>query len=414
MTPQARLAAAIEIMGLWREGLGPADRIVETWGRNHRYAGSKDRSAIAERVFSTFRRYGDIADYMGDDRPRALILGGLRVVDGLTSSDIAALCSGAYGPAPLSDDEGQTLARDCTGHGLNLPLWLEPMARASLGPALEAEMTALSARAPVDLRVNRLKATRTEAKGRLVAEGIETEFCPISPDGLRLDRPRKLDALDLVQEGWLEPQDEGSQIASLLVDARPGHRVLDLCAGAGGKSLALAAIMQNSGEIHADDSDRRRLSKLDARAYRAGARNIRVTPPHGLYDRVVVDAPCSGSGTWRRSPDARFRLTPSQLDQWRLAQTSLLARAADLVRPQGRLIYITCSWLKSENSDQVEAYLSQRPDFQALDGAKIYAEVMGKPLPDGAQAGHSVALSTARHGTDGFFVAILSRMKDHD
>lgn len=409
MTPAARLSAVQEILGAWQQEDIPADRVVETWGRNHRFAGSKDRAAIAERVFATFRRRRDIAEYMGSDDPRALVIGGLRVIDGLAPAELGGYFGGTYGLPILTDAETIQLARPVPAIGRNLPDWIEPMVEASLGPRLDAECATLLSRAPVDLRVNRLKATREEARGRLALQGIATSLCARAPDGLRLEKPVRLDHLDLMQDGWIEPQDEASQIVSRLIDARPGQRVLDLCAGAGGKSLALAAIMNNSGEIWAADIDPRRLERLDPRSYRAGARIIRISSPQGLYHRVVVDAPCSGSGTWRRAPDARWRLTPQRLDRWQASQKSLLRRAADLVEPGGRLIYITCSWLTAENQDPVMAFLGERSDYRALDWRTIYQDTIGLPVPDGDDSGPFLTLSTAQHGTDGFFVAILGR-----
>jgi len=411
MTPAARLGAAIDILTQWAGSDTPADRLIDDWGRRHRFAGSKDRAAIAERVYAIFRRRREIETQMGRSDPRAWVLGSLRVIDGLAAEQAAELCGGRFAPDPLSDDEIGRIAAPVVAVDANLPDWLVGPAHGSFGTRFDAEMAAMGARATADLRVNRLRAGVDEVVERLARQDIATKPGRWSPDCLHLDKARRLDGMDLFLDGWVEAQDEGSQLAALLVDARPGMRVLDLCAGAGGKSLALAAIMDNQGEITADDSDARRLDRLGPRAYRAGAKIIRIARPTGLYDRVLIDAPCSGSGTWRRSPDARWRLSPDKLAGYLRAQASLLARAADAVRPGGRLVYVTCSWLIAENSDQVATFLSARPDFFAVDAAGIWHSVIGdaRPCPTSAAAGPSLTLSTDEHGTDGFFISVMER-----
>jgi 16S rRNA (cytosine967-C5)-methyltransferase len=411
VTPGARLSAAIEILADWQKFDGPVERVIESWGRAHRFAGSKDRAAIAERVYAVFRRRGDLVGFMADDAPRALVLGSVRLIDGLDLDAINALCAMPHAPAPPNADERSRLGQAVPEAGLNLPEWLVPFAIKAFGSQAADEMAAMGRRAPFDLRVNRLNADRETIRHRLAQSNVAAEPCRFVPDGLRLEKNIRLDALDVMQDGSIEPMDEGSQLAAVLVDARPGQRVLDLCAGAGGKALALAAIMGNQGEIHADDRDAKRLTKLDARAWRAGARNISVTKPSGLYDRVLVDAPCSGSGTWRRSVDARWRLTPATLSAYGRAQEDLLIKAADLTRPGGLLIYVTCSWIAAENQDRVEKFLTTRPDFTALSWRVVHADTLGGQcaIPDAPDDTPFLSLSTARHDTDGFFIAILKR-----
>ncbi len=411
MTPGARLSAAIEILADWQKFDGPVERVIEAWGRAHRFAGSKDRAAIAERVYGVFRRRGDIVGLMADDAPRALVLGSLRVIDGLDIHAINALCAMPYAPPPLQSDEIQRFEQAVPDAGMNLPDWLVPFAVDAFGPTALDEMAAMARRAPFDLRVNRLNTDRETVRVGLAQLNILSDYCRYVPDGLRLEKHIRLDGLDLMQDGAIEPMDEGSQLAALLVDARPGQRVLDLCAGAGGKALALAAMMGNQGEIHADDRDVKRLTKLDARAWRAGARNISVTKPSGLYDRVLVDAPCSGSGTWRRSVDARWRLTPATLAAYGRAQEDLLIKAADLTRPGGLLVYVTCSWIAAENQDRVEKFLATRPDFAPVPWRAVHARALVEngAIPDVPDDTPFLSLSTARHDTDGFFIAILKR-----
>jgi 16S rRNA (cytosine967-C5)-methyltransferase len=411
VTPGARLSAAIEILTDWQKFDGPVERVIDAWGRAHRFAGSKDRAAIAERVYGVFRRRGDVVGLMADETPRALVLGSLRVIDGLDVEAINALCAMPHAPAPLQADEILQLEQAVPVAGMNLPDWLVPYATEAFGSRALDEMAAMARRAPFDLRVNRLNTDRETVRQRLAQLAIASIACRYVPDGLRLEKHIRLDGLDLMQDGSIEPMDEGSQLAALLVDARPGQRVLDLCAGAGGKALALAAIMGNQGEIHADDRDAKRLAKLDARAWRAGARIISVTKPSGLYDRVLVDAPCIGSGTWRRSVDARWRLTPATLAAYGRAQEDLLIKAADLTRPGGLLVYVTCSWIAAENQGRVEKFLATRSDFTAQSWRAVHADALGDAcmMPDLSDDSRYLSLSTARHDTDGFFIAILKR-----
>jgi 16S rRNA (cytosine967-C5)-methyltransferase len=265
------------------------------------------------------------------------------------------------------------------------PLFLESELRRAFGERLLDEMTALQSRAPVDLRVNTLKATRDEV---LEGLGHAARPTPRSPVGIRLEQAKGLERTSLFERGAFEFQDEAAQLASLMCGARPGLRVLDLAAGAGGKSLALAAMMENKGEIVAHDIRPEALAELERRAARAGASIIRTArAPEGAFDIVLVDAPCSGTGTWRRQPELRWRLTPERLTELMTTQDALLARAAKHAR--GRLIYATCSVLPCENEDRIAAFLALHPEF-AAEAAPFRAS----------------PLST---GTDGFFAAVLYR-----
>jgi 16S rRNA (cytosine967-C5)-methyltransferase len=278
-------------------------------------------------------------------------------------------------------------------------------------------MAALNTPASTDLRVNLLKADREGACLALVAEGVAAEPTPLSPIGLRLRERVPLGNLAAFKEGLVEVQDESSQIAALLADARPGMRVVDFCAGAGGKTLALAASMANRGKLVACEVSQRRLERAARRLRRAGVNNVErralsgerdkwVKRHAGGFDRVFVDIPCLGTGTWRRNPDAKWRVRPEDLAELIERQQQILRSGARLVRPGGRLIYATCSVLREEDEAQAEAFLAVEPDFSLLPVARVWRETIGGALPGGE---HFLRLTPARHGTDGFFVAIFER-----
>jgi 16S rRNA (cytosine967-C5)-methyltransferase len=302
----------------------------------------------------------------------------------------------------------------------DLPDWLLPHLDRALGPALEREIAALNAPAPIDLRVNLLKADRASARRALAAEGVEAEPTRWSPLGLRLRARAPLSGLAAFKEGLFEVQDEGSQIAALLAGARPGMRVVDFCAGAGGKTLALAAQMGNRGKLVACDVSARRLERAAQRLRRAGAQNVErrvltserdkwVKRHKGSFDVVLVDAPCLGTGTWRRNPDAKWRMRPEDLAELVDRQAQILLSASRLARPGGRLVYVTCSLLREEDEDQAEAFLAAAPDFTPFSVERAWAETLGGNPPDGEPW---LRLSPARQGTDGFFVAIFERLKN--
>jgi 16S rRNA (cytosine967-C5)-methyltransferase len=318
MTPAARIQSAIEILTALDETRLPADRFLRDWFRARRYAGSKDRAAVAQTVYDVLRHKGSLAWRMGCEDARSLVIGSL-LSEKNSAADITKLFAGAgYGPAPLSEDEQRAIAAPMGDPPPHIcgeyPAWLEPELERSLGDTLQAEMQAMFGRAPVDLRVNTLRAERQETLVGLRSLGIKAAPTPFTPYGIRIASAEGLGALQhtrFFQTGAFEFQDEASQIASLLCAARPGIRVLDLAAGAGGKALAMAADMESKGEILAFDIDATRLKQIVPRARRAGATIITATDSrggplwgNGRFDLVLVDAPCSGSGAWRRN-DAR-------------------------------------------------------------------------------------------------------------
>jgi len=429
VTPSARLSAAIEVLADIETHRRPAADALKDWGLSHRFAGSKDRAAIASLVYDALRRKASAAWLMGEATPRATVLGMLKLQRGHDVQQIAALCSGErFAPGPLSDEERQRLATTTLDGAPDavagdFPEWIEPSLRKLFGSDVVPELQALAARAPLDLRVNTLKATREEAHDALPHLGaVET---PYSPLGLRVQpsddgRGPAVQSEPEFIKGWIEIQDEGSQLAALLSGAAPGEQVIDLCAGGGGKTLALAAMMENRGQIYATDADARRLAPIHERLTRAGVRNVQVRTPRGgadalsdldgQADLVLVDAPCTGCGTWRRNPDAKWRLRPGSLSARQKEQAAVLDRAAALVKPGGRIVYITCSILPDENDDAIASFRSRSPEFDAVLSGEIVAAAGLSGLADAVRATeYGLQMTPLRTGTDGFYLAGLRR-----
>jgi 16S rRNA (cytosine967-C5)-methyltransferase len=438
MTPGARLATAIDILGeVLAHPARPADAVVGDYLRRRKFIGGGDRRAITERVYGVLRRRAQIdwwlarARHTGDLSPRMRVFADGVLSDGLVVDRMEkTIDAGLYRPASLSEPERATLKR-LEGHTLdhpaqsratrlNIPDWTEPHLEAAFGAAVEREVAALAEPAPVDLRVNPLKGDRTQARAALAEEGIEAVATKLSPLGLRLKARASVVATRAFRDGLVEVQDEGSQLVGLLVGARPGMQVVDFCAGAGGKTLAIAATMQNKGRVVACDVSAFRLERSGQRLRRAGVHNVErraldadgrkwLKRHAGMFDRVLVDAPCTGIGTWRRNPDARWTLTPDDIAELPAKQADILATAAKLVKPGGRLVYATCSMLPAENEDIVRAFLVAHPDFALRPIAEAWKESIGTPLPAGATSDDCLRLTPARHHTDGFFVAVLER-----
>jgi 16S rRNA (cytosine967-C5)-methyltransferase len=429
MTPAARVAAAIEALADIEARRRPAADALKDWGLARRFAGSGDRAGVASLVYDALRRKASAAWMMGEATPRAEALGALRLARGLGEAEIAALFSGVgHAPPPLTEDERRRLAAaDLAGAPPHVagdyPEWLTPAFAESFGEAAVDEAKALAERAPVDLRVNTLKGDRARALAMLAH--LAPVPTPLSPIGVRLaaradGRGPPLAGEPSYARGLVEIQDEGSQLSALLTGAKPGAQALDLCAGAGGKTLALAAMMGNQGQIYATDVDGRRLAPLYERLTRAGVRNVQVRAPRGAEDAladlvgrcdlVLVDAPCSGSGAWRRNPDAKWRIRPGAIELRLKDQIETLERAVQFVKPGGRLIYVTCSLLKAENEDRVAAFLEHEADFLPLEAAR-WAEACGLPAlaEQVSKLGPGIRLSPLRTGTDGFYIAALTR-----
>ncbi|MES2474115.1 MAG: RsmB/NOP family class I SAM-dependent RNA methyltransferase [Pseudomonadota bacterium] len=410
MTPAARLQMAIEILEGLEKTAQPTDRFLKSWFRIRRFAGSKDRRAIGEQVFSVQRHRASHAHRMGMDTPRALVIASLLEA----GADLPTLfIGGEYGPAPLSESEQRVIGAAPAA----APDWvrgeypqaLEDELRRAFDDRLADEMAAFIGRAPTDIRVNTLKSSRDAVMAQLTADGIACAPTPYAPHGIRISSEAgNLSQSPLFESGAFEFQDEAAQIAAQLCIAKPQQRILDLAAGAGGKSLAFAAAMNNDGEIVACDTRGEALFELEKRAARAGVTIIKTLPldhgqPSGLFDAVFVDAPCSGTGTWRRQPELRWRLTSARLAVLMETQDKLLDQAAPLVRPGGRLLYATCSILPSENQDRATAFLARHADFRGMN----LAENWGSNPPPGL--GPDFRASPFRTGTDGFYCAGFQR-----
>jgi 16S rRNA (cytosine967-C5)-methyltransferase len=430
MTPAARVAAAIEVLSDIEARRRPAADAMKDWGLAHRFAGSGDRATIASLVYDALRRKSSSAWLMGEAAPRAEMIGALRRTRGLDAESIGALFSGeGHAPAKLTEAERARLAgADLAGAPAHVagdfPEGLAPHFEASFGAAAAAEGFALAERAPVDLRVNLLKTSRDKALSALAH--LAAQPTPLSPVGLRVGlkpdgRGPALSGEPAYVKGYVEVQDEGSQLAALLAEAKPGMQVLDLCAGAGGKTLALAAAMDNHGQIYATDADGRRLAPIFDRLARSGARNVQVRAPRGgadaladlagRCDLVLIDAPCTGSGAWRRNPDAKWRIRPGALEQRIKDQDEALERATRFVNPGGRIVYVTCSVLRPENEDRIAAFLARHDDMLPLDAAAQARAAGLAPLVDHASPfGPGFRLSPRATGTDGFYIATLVRM----
>ena len=415
------VAAAIEIISEIFSRNRPASEALRDWGKAHRFAGSSDRHVIGTLVYDCLRNKNSAAARAGDDQPRALILGTLATIWSLNAANIDALCTEQFGAGGLSGAERKALEASpvpqpdhVTG---NFPQWLAPQLSAAFGSNLVAEMQALSKRAPIDLRVNTLKATRETVLETLAKFGAART--PLSPTGLRIQAPG-IEAKNINVEaepahglGQFEVQDEASQIAAMIAAPKPSQTVLDLCAGAGGKSLALAALMNNKGRLVAHDRDKHRLRPIFERITRSGATCIDVVPadePHNLralggYDLVVVDAPCTGSGTWRRKPDAKWRLGEKQLQVRLNEQAAVLNQAAPLLAKGGKLVYFTCSVLPAENRDQVQAFLKRQTAFRIVPYTQQWNQAPASA--DGNK--DMLQLTPHQHNTDGFFIAVMQR-----
>ena len=430
MTPSARLAAAIDLLEeIQSADRRPADAIANNFFRDRRFIGSGDRRAVSDRVWGVLRarrRLGWWLDRAGAIGAPRLLVGASLLLEGWTMAGVEqGFSGGQFAPAPLTSGEKlvlRTLETRTPDHPdmpasvqLEVPDWIVPHLQTRFGDDLAAEMAAMAEPAPLDLRVNLLKSTLDEARAILAGEGIAAEPTALSPWGLRVAHRRAVTSGAAFQSGAIEIQDEGSQLVALLVGATPGMRVADWCAGAGGKTLAIAMTMENRGHIVACDVSESRLEGAVKRLRRAGVHNVeRHLTTEGdkwakrrasTFDRVLVDAPCTGTGTWRRNPDGRLRLTQTDLAELEPKQARILDAAERLVRPGGRLIYATCSLLREENEAQIEAFHTRHPGWRTVNLSEAWTLPAPVPCDD-----PYLVLTPLRHGTDGFFAAVLERM----
>lgn len=422
-----RLSAAIEVLSDVEQRKRPVSEALKAWGLNNRFAGAGDRAAIGNLVYDALRRRASHAFAMGDDSPRSLVLAVAMRDWGETPVSLTEAFAGdSHAPEILAPDEAAGAEADLSGAPdavrADFPEWLAPSLKRAFGADWVDEGEAMAGRPSLDLRVNALKAAPEKVMKSLAR--FSPQAASVAPFGLTLPAgPRDARTPNVTNDeaylkGWFEVQDQGSQIVAALANAKEGEQVLDLCAGAGGKTLALAAIMGNSGQIFAYDSDRKRLAPIYDRLKRNGVRNAQVRAPNpgalddlvGRMDRVVVDAPCTGTGTWRRRPDTKWKLTADLLVQRQSEQAALLIEAARYLRPGGTLVYITCSILPEENDDQIAAFLAQQPGFETLDLAAAWRSALITELPNGlATAGGGLCLTPRRSGTDGFYCHLLRK-----
>ncbi len=449
MTPEGRLQAVLDLLEEISQSPRPADGTASVFFRERRFIGSKDRRDISDRVWGVLRRWMRLAwhvrhvmaDIPGIGKaprleqvpPRHRVIADLVLSNGMGLTGLDGLFTGErFAPRKLNDME-RWLVKDMRSRRLNepeMPLWIRGEVPEWLAPRLErvygdetaAVLAALDNEAPTDLRVNTLKTERTAAVVALALEEVAVAETSLSPLGLRLAGRANLPSTKVFRDGLVEVQDEGSQMVALLAGVKPGMAVLDLCAGAGGKTLALAAAMENKGRLVACDVSEGRLERSGVRLRRAGVHNVtrRVLDSDGYrwlkrqaggFDRVLVDAPCSGTGTWRRNPDARWRLAQQSIADLNLTQAELLQRGAELVKPGGRLVYATCSLMAEENEDQIAGFLTSHQNFRVIPVTALWSETASLAVCPATS--DFLRLDPAHHGTDGFFVAVLERVS-HD
>ncbi|NMA98791.1 MAG: RsmB/NOP family class I SAM-dependent RNA methyltransferase [Phyllobacteriaceae bacterium] len=422
-----RLAAAIEVLTDVEQRKRPVSEALKAWGLNNRFAGAGDRAAIGNLVYDALRRRESLAFIMGSHAPRALVLATVIRHWGETPESLAAAFEGdSHAPEALSAAEISALSAEIEAAPeavqADFPEWLAPSLKRAFAADLIGEGQAMAGRPSLDIRVNALKATQEKVAKSLARFSPEpTAIAPFGltmPAGPRDARTPNVTTDEGYLKGWFEVQDQGSQIVAALAGAREGEQVLDLCAGAGGKTLALAGVMGNKGQIFAYDSDRSRLAPIYDRLKRNGVRNAQVRAPNdgalddlvGKMDRVVVDAPCTGTGTWRRRPDTKWKLSPEVLAQRQADQAAILEEALKHLKPGGTLAYITCSILPEENDDQIAAFKAVHPELQTLDIAAAWRSVFITDIPAGLTTeGGGVLLTPHRTQTDGFYIHLLRR-----
>ena len=424
-----RVQAAIEILADIEKRRRPTSEALKDWGLSHRFAGSGDRAAIGNLVYDTLRKKMSSAYRIGSDKPRGIVFAVLSTDWAMSADEIAAAFKDdRFAPDVLTQEEIAALSAndlDLAPEHIraDLPEWCVPSFEANFAEDWISEAAAFGERPSLDMRVNTLKSTQDKMLKRLGHTGaqktrIARHGLRINP-GNRASRLPNVQAEEAFQKGRFEIQDEGSQIVSDLIFARPGESVLDYCAGGGGKTLAMSAVMENKGQIHAFDADKNRLAPIHDRLRRAGTRNVQVHNPKddlstlaGKMDKVVVDAPCTGSGTWRRRPDAKWRLDTGNLEQRMQEQEEVLSGAAPFVRPGGYLVYITCSVFPEENENQVYAFTEDNPEFELVSAGEAWEELYGddKPSPWSSDM-KTITLTPASTNTDGFFFAVMERRK---
>jgi len=428
MRAGGRYQAAIEVLKDVLSQRTPVNEALRDWGKAHRFAGSKDRAFIGNLVHDALRKKSSLGWQMDDESPRALVFAVLAFEHGVSLDDISAAFTDPHGPGDLTDNEKARAAKPIAITDApewiqaDVPEWVWPAFEGNFGEDAVQEGQALTGSAPLDLRANLVKMNRDTALEALEPMGGKPAL--ISPHAMRIVRGGPSDRLPNVQiepiyqEGGVEIQDEGSQVIASLINAQDGDKILDFCAGGGGKSLAIASDMKDKVKITAFDIDKRRLAPLYQRKLRAGVENIDVIQPplsnlsklKGKFDKVVLDAPCTGVGTWRRKPDAKWRLSEKSLEVRLKEQEAVLDSGAEFVRNSGLLFYMTCSMLAEENEGQVYAFLERHKEFTLLSAGEVWEELFGVNAPKPWSAdGCSLTLTPASTQTDGFFFAVMEK-----
>lgn len=433
MRDGGRIDAAIHVLEDVLSRRQPVKSAVRDWGKRARYAGAKDRAWVSGLVLDALRRKLSLAHAMGADTPRALCLGALAHVWKWDIGRIDSAFDEEHAPSALTLDERERLVMapdpQAPAHVQgDFPEWMMPMMERAFGENAVVEAQAMAVRAPVDLRINLIKADAEKAEKAL--RSVKAIPMPLLKNGFRVpapdpsERAGSVESIPAYSKGWVEVQDAGSQIAAAGANCQPGEQVLDYCAGGGGKTLAASAAMNNQGQVYAYDIDGRRLSALIPRLKRSSARNVQLRHPQedlGLddlenaMDCVIIDAPCTGVGTWRRRPDSKWRVSEKALNTRRQDQAEILRTASKYVKPGGRLLYITCSFLMEENEDQVRSFLADNAEFVQEDAAESVI-ASGQLTAEGVQRlsacktdGGAVRLTPKTAETDGFFMALLRR-----
>ncbi|MCL2473398.1 MAG: RsmB/NOP family class I SAM-dependent RNA methyltransferase [Alphaproteobacteria bacterium] len=419
MKPSARIQAAIELLLEIEDSAYPMDSVVQKYFRARRFIGSNDRTDISNRVYSILRNKAKLGWQLERNycqvTARNYVLGWLLLGEGKSKTEIDELFDGEkFSPERITKEENE-IVDSLTAHTLEHPHMPEEITtecpkscyaslKAKFNDRFQEEMLAMQGPAPLDIRVNTVKTNREKVLSFLHENNIKAEPCKLSPYGIRINQKVNLNNLKPLKDGSIEVQDEGSQLIAMLVKPAPSDRVIDFCAGAGGKTLALAAMMNNKGKIYACDTNATRLKKGAERFRKAGFHNIEtkvLTSGHDewikkhekSFDKVLVDAPCSGTGTWRRNPDSRWK--PLGLEKLVQQQYNILSSASRLVKNKGQLVYATCSLLKEENEQQINRFLKEHKDFE--------------PIPCGIKGEPYLSLSPAQNNTDGFFAAVLEK-----
>lgn len=421
-----RLQAAIEVLQAIVSHHKPVANALKDWGSSHRFAGSGDRAAIGNIVYDALRMKLSHSYLMDDDSPYALAHAVLFRQWGIAPEELAAQLEGdKFAPELITDQQLAAFRSkqlsDADEHiQADIQGWLLDDFKLAFGDNWLEEARALATRPPLDLRVNTLKTTREKALASISsANPVESELAPFGMRLIAENGPSRLPNVtsDIpFAKGWFEVQDEGSQLAAALVAPADGDQVLDYCAGGGGKSLALAASMGNSGQIHTYDADRRRMAPMIERLRRAGTRNVQIIEENESLvqlldrcDKVLVDAPCSGAGTWRRRPDTKWRLSEKSLNDRLAQQKTVIENASRYVRPGGELTYVTCSVLPQENDGIVDAFLKQNSDYSLVNLDQDWTEITGNATPPKSGNNNGLLCSPLRTKTDGFFIARLQR-----